>query len=173
MLECSYSIGPHVDTVGPALSRHSVLRGNPPDQPIPTTIKGGSYWCNYRIIPNKRTGRGDEVGGAFIMCTKMLICISRPHSAAAPSLSHATLVRTDCTSTLTPPLMQDGRRCNWCANKGWHLMQPRPANRQARRRGYHHISYVLIWARRYLNMVFIFRYIRIIEMRRRQTVWML
>ena len=36
----------------------------------------------YRIIPNKRAGRGDKVGGAFIMCTKMLICISRSHSAA-------------------------------------------------------------------------------------------
>ena len=31
----------------------------------------------YRIIPNKRAGRGDKVGGAFIMCNKMLICISR------------------------------------------------------------------------------------------------
>ena len=31
----------------------------------------------YRIIPNKRAGRGDEVGGAFIMCTKMLIYIGR------------------------------------------------------------------------------------------------
>ena len=41
--ECSYSIGQHVDAVGPALSRHSVLRGNPPDQPVPTAIKGGSY----------------------------------------------------------------------------------------------------------------------------------
>ena len=41
--ECSYSIGQHVDAVGPALSRHSVLRGNPPDQPVPPAIKGGSY----------------------------------------------------------------------------------------------------------------------------------
>ena len=32
----------------------------------------------YRIIPNKRAGREDEVGGPFIMCTKMLICISLP-----------------------------------------------------------------------------------------------
>ena len=37
-----------------------------------------------------------------------------------------------------------------------------------RRRSYHHISSlnVLIWARQYLNMVFVFRHIRIIEMRR-------
>ena len=60
----------------------------------------------YRIIPNKRAGRGDEVGGAFIMCTKMLICISPPHSAVAQSLSHATLVqqltaRASQRSTLT------------------------------------------------------------------------
>ena len=37
-----------------------------------------NYFYTYRIIPNKRAGRGDELGGAFIMCTKMLICISRP-----------------------------------------------------------------------------------------------
>ena len=48
----------------------------------------------YRIIPNIRAGRGDEVGGAFIMCTKMLILISRTDLAAASSLSQATLVRT-------------------------------------------------------------------------------
>ena len=41
-----------------------------------------------------------------------------------------------------------------------------------RRRSYHHISFlnVLIWVRQYLNMVFVFRHIRIIEMRRRHTV---
>ena len=70
----------------------------------------------YRIIPNKRAGRGDEVGGAFIMCTKMLICISRSHSAAAPSLSHATLARTHCTckppSTLKAPHVRAGIKCN-------------------------------------------------------------
>ena len=85
----------------------------------------------YRIIPNKRAGRGDEVGGAFIMCTKMLICISRPHLAAAPLLSQATLVRTRCTckppSTLKPPLVRAVSRCNWYVNTGRHLMQPRPA----------------------------------------------
>ena len=39
-----------------------------------------------------------------------------------------------------------------------------------RRGGYNHIlsGNVLIWARQYLNMVFVFRYIRIIEMRRHE-----
>ena len=41
-----------------------------------------------------------------------------------------------------------------------------------RRRSYHHILSlnVLIWVRQYLNMVFVFRHIRIIEMRQRHTV---
>ena len=30
-------------------SIYSGLRGNPPDQPVPTAIKGGSYWCNYVV----------------------------------------------------------------------------------------------------------------------------
>ena len=130
----------------------------------------------YRIIPNKRAGRGDEVGGAFIMCTKMLICISRQHSAAAPSLSHATLVRTDCTckppSTLTPPLVRAGSRCNWWLTQAGTLCSHSPLYRQARQRGYHYISSwnVLIWARRNQNMLFVFRYIRIIEMGWRHTV---
>ena len=39
-----------------------------------------------------------------------------------------------------------------------------------RRGGYNRIlsGNVLIWARQYLNMVFVFRYIRIIEMRRHE-----
>ena len=44
------------------------------------------------------------------------------------------------------------------------LYSPR---RRIYRRGYHRISFwnVLIWARRYLNMVFVYRYIRITEIR--------
>ena len=129
----------------------------------------------YRIIPNKRAGRGDEVGGAFIMCTKMLICISRTESAAAPSLSHATLVRTRCTckpqSTHALPLVNASSRYHDVSIQAdtlrshGQLYSPR---RRFRRRGYHRISSwnVLIWARQYINMVFVFRYIRIIETRR-------
>ena len=39
------------------------------------------------IIPIIPIKRGDEVGGAILICTKMLFCISSPQSAAAPSLT--------------------------------------------------------------------------------------
>ena len=48
----------HWDTCWCRRPRHSVLRGNPPDQPVPTEIKGGSYWCNYvvtLIMPSERS----------------------------------------------------------------------------------------------------------------------
>ena len=45
-------------------------------------------WVPYRIIPNKRAGRGDEVGGVFIMCTKMLICISQTHLTQGSKLDY-------------------------------------------------------------------------------------
>ena len=48
MFEFYYSIGPQVDAVSPALSRQSMLWGNPPppDHRVPIPIKGGSCWCN-------------------------------------------------------------------------------------------------------------------------------
>ena len=125
----------------------------------------------YCIIPNKCAGRGNEVGGAFIMCTKMLICISRTESAAAPSLSHATLVRTRCTckpqSTHAPPLVNASSRYHDVSIQADTLCSHGQLY-SPRRRGYHRISSwnVLIWAQQYINMVFVFRYIRIIETRR-------
>ena len=54
----------------------------------------------YRIIPNKRAGRGDKVGGARLLCA--LKCASPP-------------------STLTQPLVRAGSRC---VNKGCSLLSP-------------------------------------------------
>ena len=59
-VECSYSIEPHVDVVGSALSRRSVLCGNPPPPPEQLRVAGGYFahafwdghylWSTYDII---------------------------------------------------------------------------------------------------------------------------
>ena len=66
----------------------------------------------YRIIPNKRAGRGDEVGDAFIMCTKMqgskLVVVRWPeatkYSAGPPE--HWVAVVLQATKIFRPKIIK-------------------------------------------------------------------
>ena len=63
-VECSYSIGPPVDAVGPALGRQSVLQVYPPCPDYKTPISGVSF--NLTV---------QDVGICGVKCCILLTCL--------------------------------------------------------------------------------------------------
>ena len=63
-VECSYSIGPHVDAVGPALGRRSVLQVYLPCPDYKTPISGD--WFDLAV---------QDVGICGVKCCILLTCV--------------------------------------------------------------------------------------------------